>query len=90
MLAYYRANYPRPPYTISDTPLPKIAASTLVIYGLDDSAFVPESHEGTWRYIECDTTVCMLSGVGHFIQAEAADLVSNTVLGWLAAHRDPV
>ena len=88
MLAYYRVNYPRPPYAISDTLSPKIAVSTLVIYGLGDSAFVPESHEGTWRYVERDTTVCMLPGVGHFVQAEAADFVSNTVLGWLATHRD--
>ncbi len=79
MLNYYKANYPREPYTEDDSPLIKVKCPVLLIHGLDDWALLPGALNDTWEWLESDLTLVTIPGAGHFVQQDAADLVSRTM-----------
>ena len=83
MLHYYQANYPREPYRARDDAPPPVRASTLLIHGLKDRAVMAEGISGLWNCVEADLTITAIPGVGHFVQQDAAELVSRTMLAWL-------
>jgi pimeloyl-ACP methyl ester carboxylesterase len=86
MLNYYRANYPRPdqaPDAASPAPLPKVTVPVLEFHGLGDQALLPGALSGTWDLVEKDFTLVTIPGAGHFVQQDAADLVSTTMSDWL-------
>lgn len=86
MLNYYRANYPRPdqdPNSPPPEPLPKITVPVLEFHGLADQALLPGALSGTWDLVEKDFTLVTIPGAGHFVQQDAADLVSTTMSDWL-------
>ncbi|GLV55078.1 epoxide hydrolase [Dictyobacter sp. S3.2.2.5] len=83
MLQYYKQNYPRPPYQEITTPMPKVQTSVLQIHGLQDRYLLPGALNGAWQYIEKDWTLMTVPEAGHFVQHDAADLVSRTILSWL-------
>lgn len=85
MLAYYKRNYPRAPY--ADVPLPNVKAPVLVIHGLADPFILAAGHNGTWEWVDAPVTLVTVPGVGHFIQQDAAALVTRTIKNWLAAER---
>lgn len=84
MLAYYRQNYPREPYTLDDGPLVKVKAPVLMIHGLGDRYLLPGGLNDTWNYVEQDFTLVTIPGAGHFVQQDAADLVTRSIRMWLA------
>jgi pimeloyl-ACP methyl ester carboxylesterase len=85
MLNYYRRNYPRdagegapdPP------PLPKVQAPVLMFHGLADFALHADGLCGTWNWLEQDLTLVTIPGAGHFVQQDAAELVTKTMDWWL-------
>lgn len=85
MLNYYKRNYPaasgaalsKPP------PMPKITAPVLLFHGLGDFALHRNGLSGTWDWVDKDLTMVTVPGAGHFIQQDAADLVSKTMGWWL-------
>jgi pimeloyl-ACP methyl ester carboxylesterase len=85
MLNYYKQNYPRgsgadaPP----PPPLPKVKMPVLMFHGLNDTALNAEGLSGTWNWLEKDLTLVTVPGAGHFVQQDAAELVSNTMRWWL-------
>jgi epoxide hydrolase 4 len=83
MLHYYKQNYPREPYQESPNPSPKIQASVLQIHGLEDKFLLASALSGTWEWIEQDYTLVTIPHAGHFVQYDAADLVSRTIYSWL-------
>ena len=86
MLNYYRANYPRPdqdPNSPPPAPLPKVTVPVLEFHGLGDQALLPGALSGTWDLVEKDFTLVTIPGAGHFVQQDAADLVSTTMSDWL-------
>ncbi len=86
MLNYYRANYPRPdqdPSAAAPAPLPKVSVPVLEFHGLGDQALLPGALSGTWDLVEKDFTLVTIPGAGHFVQQDAADLVSTTMSDWL-------
>ena len=89
MLNYYKANYPRVgsgPANASSAPLPpKITMPTLMIHGLEDQALLPAALNDTWHWLEQDLTLVTIPGAGHFVQQDARDLVTRTMVMWL--HR---
>ncbi|GCE09348.1 alpha/beta fold hydrolase [Dictyobacter aurantiacus] len=85
MLHYYKQNYPRPPYQEAPDPVTKVQASVLQIHGLDDKALLADGLNNTWEWLENDWTLLTIPGAGHFVQRDAADLVTRTMLSWL--HR---
>jgi pimeloyl-ACP methyl ester carboxylesterase len=86
MLNYYKRNYPAasgaalPP----PPPLPKVTVPVLMFPGLDDRALHRNGLSGTWDWLEKDLTLVTVPGAGHFIQQDAADLVTSTMRWWLA------
>jgi epoxide hydrolase 4 len=87
MLNYYRANYPRPDQpadTPAPPPLPKVSVSVLEFHGLGDQALLPGALSGTWEWVDKDFTLVTIPGAGHFVQQDAADLVTSTMSDWLA------
>lgn len=83
MLSYYKANYPREPYTLDTTPLVKVKAPVLVIHGLTDQFLMAGALNNTWELVENDLTITTIPKAGHFIQHEAPELVTRTILSWL-------
>lgn len=84
MLNYYKANYPREPYEQPEEELPKVKCSVLMIHGLKDEALLAGALNNTWEWVEADLTLVTLPDVGHFVQQDAADTVTQTIVSWLS------
>lgn len=71
-------------------PLARIAAPVLIIWGVHD-AFLgqelvsPQSLLGTLAFPN-EADLVTIESAGHFVQNEAAEQVTETLLGWLAAR----
>ncbi len=84
MLNYYKKNYPRPPYKAPPAaPEAMVKCPVLQIHGLDDTALLAPALNGTWDWIDNDLTLVTIPGAGHFVQQDAADLVTRSMLAWL-------
>jgi pimeloyl-ACP methyl ester carboxylesterase len=84
MLNYYKANYPREPYT--DAPLPPVQAPVLMIHGLEDPFLLPGALDGTWQWVTGHFTLFTVPGAGHFVQQDASREVTRRLLHWLATE----
>jgi pimeloyl-ACP methyl ester carboxylesterase len=89
MLNYYKANYPKPdaPALTAPPTFPKVKVPVLMFHGLDDQALLPGALSGTWEWVEKDLTLVTIPGSGHFVQQDAAQTVSDTMVDWLARRR---
>ena len=83
MLNYYKRNYPREPYTEDTSAVKKVQCPVLMIHGLGDTALLAPALNGTWDWVEKDLTITTIPGAGHFVQADAPDLVTRTMRAWL-------
>lgn len=84
MLNYYRANYPREPYKEDKSPVVKVKMPVLMFHGLQDTALLSPALNGTWNWLEKDLTLVTVPSANHFVQQDAADLVSRTMKAWLS------
>jgi pimeloyl-ACP methyl ester carboxylesterase len=86
MLNYYKRNYPRG--AGADAPpvpaLPKAKMPVLMFHGLGDTALHADGLNGTWNWLEKDLTLVTVPGSGHFVQQDAAELVTTTMRWWLS------
>jgi epoxide hydrolase 4 len=89
MLNYYKANYPKPdmPAPPTDASFPKIKVPVLMFHGLEDQALLPGALNGTWQWVEQDLTIVTLPGASHFVQQDAAQKVTETMVDWLARRK---
>lgn len=85
MLNYYKANYPREPYELPKEPLPKVKCRVLMFHGLKDTALMSPALNGTWDWVEQDLTLVTIPSAGHWVQKDAADQVTKTMVSWLTA-----
>jgi pimeloyl-ACP methyl ester carboxylesterase len=83
MMSYYRRNYPREPYKEDASPLRKVQCPVLAIHGLKDTALLAPALNNNWDYVEKDYTLVTVPDAGHFVQADAAQFVTQTIRGWL-------
>lgn len=83
MMAYYRNNYPSPPYQEDTSPVVKLPMPVLQFHGLDDTALLPGALAGTHEWIESDWTLVTVPGAGHWVHHDAPELVSGTMKDWL-------
>ncbi len=83
MLSYYKQNYPREPYVQDVSPLKKVQSPVLAIHGLKDTALLAPALNNNWEYVEQDYTLVTVPSAGHFVQADAPDLVTRTIRHWL-------
>ena len=91
MLNYYKANYPRIPADAASSTdakpaapeFPAVKCSVLLIHGLKDQALLPGALNDTWNWLEKDLTLVTIPEAGHFVQQDAALLVTRTIVAWL-------
>ena len=83
MLNYYKRNYPREPYTEDTSPVKKLQMPVLMFHGLKDTALLSPALNGTWDWMEKDLTITTVPDAGHFVQADAAEIVTKTMRAWL-------
>lgn len=85
MLNYYKANYPREPYSdIPEQDLPQVKCPVLMIHGLKDKALLSGAINDNWKWIDNSFTLVTIPDADHFVQQDAADKVTKTIVGWLA------
>lgn len=83
MLNYYKRNYPRQPVE-DNAPLIKVKVPVLMFHGLQDQYLLHHALSGTWEWLEKDLTLVTIPDAGHFVQQDAAELVTRTMKMWLA------
>ncbi len=84
MMNYYRQNYPKEPYLFdANSPIVKVKMPVLEFHGLKDWALLSPALNGTWDLVEKDFTLVTIPDAGHFVQQDAADLVSRSMKAWL-------
>ena len=86
MLNYYKRNYPRASGAEASLvpDLPKVAVPVLMFHGLADQALHSDGLSGTWNWLQKDLTLVTIPGTGHFVQQDAAELVTSTMEWWLS------
>jgi pimeloyl-ACP methyl ester carboxylesterase len=91
MLNYYKRNYPKAagPDAAPTPELPKIKMPVLMFHGLNDQALHSDGLSGTWNWLEKDLTLVTVPGSGHFVQQDAAELVTSTMQWWLTMRAVP-
>ena len=85
MLNYYRAVWPllndeNPP------PVPNLKMPVLQFHGLKDTAVDKDGLRDTWNWIDADYTLVSVPESGHWVQREAADIVTTTMKWWLKSR----
>lgn len=88
MLNYYKANYPREPYSEAERDFPKITCPVLLLHGLKDEALLPGALNDTWQWVDSELTLVTIPNAGHFVQQDAAEAVTKTMLRWLVPAPD--
>ena len=88
MLNFYKANYPTIPEPGAPPPPepPKLKVSTLLFHGLKDQALHSDGLNNTWDWIDADLTIVTTPDANHFVQRDAAALVTSTMSWWLQAR----
>ncbi len=87
MLNYYKANYPTADPDAPPPPAPpRLAMPVLVFHGLKDTALHSDGLNNTWDWIDADLTIVTTPDAAHFVQQDAAELVSSTMSWWLQAR----
>ena len=91
MLNYYKANYPKstpqPPANTTQpaaATYPKIQCRVLMIHGLDDTALLPAALNDSWQWMAKELTIVTVPGADHFVQQDAAELVTDRISRWLS------
>ena len=86
MLNYYKRNYPTQSGATAAAPpdFPKVKAPVLMFHGLNDTALHSDGLSGTWNWVEKDLTLVTVPGASHFVQQDAAELVTSTMAWWLS------
>ncbi len=84
MMNYYRANYPREPYTSGAfLELDEVQAPVLQFHGLNDTALLAEGVNNTWEHLAQDWTLVTLPNVSHWPHHDRPELINQTILSWL-------
>jgi len=86
MLNYYKRSFPKEGYSPdqSGRDYPKVKAPVLIIYGLQDKYVLPSGLNSTWEWLDKGLTMVTIPEAGHFVQQDAADVVTRTMKMWLA------
>ena len=88
MLNFYKQNYPdlwseTPDEGGFGLPAPRIGMPVLMFHGLQDQALHSDGLNNTWDWLDGDLTLVTVPDAGHFVQQDAAELVTETMRWWL-------
>ena len=87
MLAYYKENYPGGSSASAAPPAPQLDVPLLIFHGLQDTALHSNGLNNTWDWNDSDTTIVSAPTANHFVQQDAAELVTSTMRWWLLARQ---
>ena len=85
MINYYKANiqnannYDKAWYLNRTTDFQNIKMPVLVIHGEKDQYQLTEEHNNTWKFVDKDLTIKVLSEAGHFIQHDESAKVTKII-----------
>lgn len=85
MLNYYRACFPVQPYEVRSEAPPPVRVPTLAIHGLEDPYSLPAGLNDLWGWVASDLTIKAWPGVGHFVQQDVPERLTQTLQHWLTA-----
>ena len=89
MLNYYKANYPKEPYTYDEErAYPPVDCPVLMFHGLKDKYLLSDALSGTWNWVNKDLTLVTIPEADHFVQHDAAELVTKRMLAWLLENQN--
>jgi pimeloyl-ACP methyl ester carboxylesterase len=60
-----------------------VRVPVLMIHGLKDPYLLPGTLNDTWEWVGSDLTLVTIPDAGHFVQQDAADLVTRIIRSWL-------
>lgn len=83
MLNYYRAVFGQLESGALAEELPNLKMPVLQFHGLKDTAVDKDGLRDTWNWVDQDYTLVTVPQSGHWVQREAADIVTTTMRGWL-------
>ncbi len=87
MLDYYRAAFPGLNGGADrSSEMPNLTMPVLQFHGLKDKAVDKDGLRNTWNWIDEDYTLVTIPSSGHWVQREAADIVSQTMRWWLKSR----
>ena len=87
MLDYYRATYSGlTAGSGQSVEMPNLTMPVLQFHGLKDKAVDKDGLRDTWNWINKDYTLVTIPSSGHWVQRDAADMVSNTMRWWLKSR----
>ena len=87
LLDYYRAAYSSLDAGPGGGPeMPSLTMPVLQFHGLKDKAVDKDGLRDTWNWVNADYTLVTIPDSDHWIQREAAYMVSNTMLWWLKSR----
>ena len=66
--------------------MPNMQMPVLQFHGLLDTAVDKDGLKGTWDWIDADYTMVTVPDVAHWVQHDAAELVTTTMRWWLASR----
>jgi pimeloyl-ACP methyl ester carboxylesterase len=84
MMAYYKANYPAPPYNPQTPAGYTFAVPSLIIWGTEEEYFAPGVLDGLARYYPASLRLVTVPGAGHWVHQDAARRVNAEIRSWLA------
>ena len=61
----------------------KVQSPVRLIHGLDDPYLLAAGLNETWEWLEADLTLVTIPGVGHFVQQDASEMVTRSIVAWL-------
>jgi pimeloyl-ACP methyl ester carboxylesterase len=67
---------------------PNISMPVLQFHGLEDMAVHKDRLRDTWNWLEKDYTLVTIPGIGHWVQRDAAELVTTTMRWWLLSRQE--
>lgn len=83
MMNYYRQNYGDLSGFSEEDPVELVKMPVLLIHGLKDTALHHHALNNTWEWLEKDLTLVTIPDAGHWVQRDAADLVTRSMKMWL-------
>jgi pimeloyl-ACP methyl ester carboxylesterase len=59
-----------------------------MFHGLKDTALLPGALNDTWNWIDNELTLITIPNSGHFVQQDAAEVVTKNMVRWLSDCED--
>jgi pimeloyl-ACP methyl ester carboxylesterase len=60
-----------------------VKCPVLMFHGLKDKALLPGALNDTWKWVEQDLTLVTVPEADHWVQQDAPELVTRTMVNWL-------